>query len=152
MTKTPQFFTQNDILRFDSLACTALPDARALEKTGYTRQTELHFGKGCAGESATEQPEGEERLNKKDDGDTEGEFQMPGLMAEKTHRPQGFDAATGDGKPDEAVLRDAPASLAGLPLVYTVQEEGHQVDAHEVYDKNPSHRIVTLVAPIGPKV
>ena len=68
---------------------------------------------------------------------------MPGLMAEEEHRPQGSDAATGDGKPDEAVLRDAPASLAGLPLVYTVQEEGHQVDAHEVYDKNPSHWIVT---------
>ena len=68
---------------------------------------------------------------------------MPGLMTEEPHRDEGSDAATGDGKPDEAVLRDAPASLAGLPLVYTVQEEGHQIDAHEVYDKNPSHRIVT---------
>ncbi len=64
-------------------------------------------------------------------------------MAEEAHRPQSSDTATGDGEPDETVLRDAPASLAGLLLVYTVQEEGHQVDAHEVYDKNPSHRIVT---------
>ena len=61
---------------------------------------------------------------------------MPGLMAEEAHRPQSSDTATGDGEPDEAVLRNAPASLEGLPLVYTVQEEGHQVDAHEVYDKN----------------
>lgn len=68
---------------------------------------------------------------------------MPGLMTEEAHRPQSSDTAAGDSEPDEAVLRDAPASLAGLPLVYTVQEEGHQVDAHEVYDKNPSHRIVT---------
>ena len=33
---------------------------------------------------------------------------MPGLMAEEEHRPQGSDAATGDGKPDEAVLRPYP--------------------------------------------
>ena len=33
---------------------------------------------------------------------------MPGLMAEEEHRPQSSDTAAGDGKPDEAVLRDAP--------------------------------------------
>ena len=48
---------------------------------------------------------------------------MPGLMAEEEHRPQGSDAATGDGKPDEAVLRDAPASLAGLPFVHTYRRK-----------------------------
>jgi len=46
-------------------------------------------------------------------------------MAEEAHRPQSSDTAAGDSESDETVLRDAPASLVGLPLIHTVQEEGH---------------------------
>ena len=55
-------------------------------------------------------------------------------MPEEIHPHERADAATGDGHPDERILRDAPLPPTGLPLVNPEDQEGQDIDADEVYE------------------
>ena len=81
-----------------------------------------------------EEKPGQDGLGEKDGGDAEVEFPLLRFVPEEIHPHERADAATGDGHPDERILRDAPLPPTGLPLVNPEDQEGQDIDADEVYE------------------
>ena len=82
-----------------------------------------------------EEKPGQDGLGEKDGGDAEVEFPLLRFVPEEIHPHERADAATGDGHPDERILRDAPLPPTGLPLVNPEDQEGQDIDADEVYEE-----------------
>ena len=74
-------------------------------------------------------------MGKEDGENAEVEFPLLRFVPEEIHLHERADAAAGDGHPDERILRDAPLSSTGLPLVNPEDQEGQDIDADDVYEE-----------------
>ena len=54
------------------------------------------------------------------------------LMMPYLHTKQCTNAATNDCKYQQGCLRYAPAALLGLPLIYAIDQKGHDVDDYQI--------------------
>ena len=93
-----------------------------------------------------EEEVGQDRLNKEDGGDAEGEFPFLRFVPEEIHPQECADTASCDRHPDEGRLRYAPLPSAGLPFVDSEDKEGQDIDADEIYDDcSQDHLAVTPI-------
>ena len=75
-------------------------------------------------------------LHRQDDGDTQNEFGMPGLMTEGVHRNQSTDTATECCHQHKRIFRDSPLALDGKILISPVHNECKEIYNQQVYDED----------------
>lgn len=75
-------------------------------------------------------------LHRQDDGDTQNEFGMPGLMTEGVHRNQSTDTATECCHQHKLIFRDSPLALDGKILISPVHNECKEIYNQQVYDED----------------
>ena len=73
-------------------------------------------------------PDRQGDLGDEDGGDTQGEFEVPGLVAKGVHAQQRTHAAAQERRADQGPLGDAPAIFPGLVLVHQHKEECGCID------------------------
>ena len=74
------------------------------------------------------EPDGQGDLGNEDGGDTQGEFEVPGLMTEGVHTQQRTHAAAQERRADQGPLGDAPAIFPGFLLVDEHKKECGGID------------------------
>ena len=75
-------------------------------------------------------------MHRQDDGDTQNEFGMPGLMTEGVHRNQSTDTATECCHQHKRIFRDSPLALDGKILISPVHNECKEIYNQQVYDED----------------
>ena len=71
-------------------------------------------------------------MHSQNQGDSNGEFGMLGLMANGVHPKETADAAANDGYPYERGFRDPPEIPPCFQLVYKHKDEPQNIDYKEV--------------------
>ena len=75
-------------------------------------------------------------LHRQDDGDTQNEFGMPGLMTEGVHRNQSTDTSTECCHQHKLIFPDSPLALDGKILISPVHNECKEIYNQQVYDED----------------
>ena len=82
--------------------------------------------------SLQKKPGGQGKLCGQDGGDTQGEFQVAGLMADSVHSDQHSDASTHHSHCQKGGFRDPPEVFSGVLLVRKHNQESGGIDYKEV--------------------
>ncbi len=67
---------------------------------------------------------------------------MLGLVMPDFHAEKSTDTAAKEGNGEEAGFRDPPFIVAGFPFINAVEEEGNEVDCHEIEQKGKDYFLI----------
>jgi len=80
-------------------------------------------------------------LQRKDDGDSNGKFGMPGFMPDGIHSQKASNTAAEKGYAHQRPFRKAPAVFLGLILVHKHKKKAHCIDYNKIEDKQ-FHKLI----------
>ena len=83
-------------------------------------------------------------LRKKNQGNANGKFDVPGFVAYRIHSDQGADAAAQKSRGDERRFRDAPEIFPGFVFVNQHKTEGNCIDYQQVDGEKFFHEFETF--------
>lgn len=86
-----------------------------------------------------QQPDGKNGLNGQNHGDTQGEFQVAGLVADGIHPQKTAHTAAKGGAEHQGTLRDAPLFFYGPALVRKHKQKAGRIDYKKIEQKKLCH-------------
>ena len=78
-------------------------------------------------------------MEEEDERKTVAETGMLGLVMPDFHAEKSTYTATKKGDGDQTGFRDTPFIVAGFPFINAVEEEGNEVDCHEIEQKGKDY-------------